>query len=142
MCRLEKPVACLTEHQTPVSLKHWQHFDKCHSKLLKKCGRTMTKAPTKTAGAANAKSDDAAPRAQTMSAGRVTRNPFLNFLRDMRKNTQGMSPIQVTRRGAEIWRNMTRAQKEPYCQMARQAERRPRRLHRRRRSRQRKRRRH
>ncbi|ENN82475.1 hypothetical protein D910_09019 [Dendroctonus ponderosae] len=101
----------------------------------------MTKAP-RTVGAAKARPGDAVPRAQSMSAGRVTRNPFLNFLRDMRRNTQGMSPIEVTQRGAEIWRNMTRAQKEPYCQMARQAERRPRRNRRRRKHRQRKRRRH
>lgn len=54
-------------------------------------------------------------------SGRVTRNPFLNFLRDMRKNVQGMSCQQLTLKGAEIWRNMSKIQKEPYRQMARKA---------------------
>lgn len=53
--------------------------------------------------------------------GRVTRNPFLNFLRDMRKNVQGMSCKQLSSKAAEIWRNMSKIQKEPYRQMARKA---------------------
>ncbi|XP_050305129.1 protamine [Anthonomus grandis grandis] len=65
--------------------------------------------------------------------GRITRNPFLNFLRDMRKNAQGMSPMELSMKGAEIWRGMTKSQKEPYCQLARQAARRRRRRSRRRR---------
>lgn len=71
--------------------------------------------------------------------GRVTRNPFLNFLRDMRKNVQGMSCKQLSLKAAEIWRNMSKIQKEPYRQMARKAAPIPRRrrskLRRRRRSR-------
>ncbi|KAF7278610.1 uncharacterized protein LOC143190993 [Rhynchophorus ferrugineus] len=59
--------------------------------------------------------------------GRVTKNPFLNFLREMRKRTQGLTPIEITTKGAEIWRSMTKHEKEPYCALAKQAARRGRR---------------
>ncbi|XP_030753114.1 protamine-like [Sitophilus oryzae] len=56
--------------------------------------------------------------------GRITNNPFLNFLREMRKKTMGLSPTELSSKGAEIWRNMTKSEKEPYCLLARQARRR------------------
>ncbi|KAL1496956.1 hypothetical protein ABEB36_007999 [Hypothenemus hampei] len=57
---------------------------------------------------------------QVHNVGPITNNPFLNFLRDMRKNTHGLSPTQLSAKGGELWRNMSVTQKEPYCQMARQ----------------------
>ncbi|KAL1496955.1 hypothetical protein ABEB36_007998 [Hypothenemus hampei] len=59
---------------------------------------------------------------QVHKTGPITNNPFLNFLRDMRKNTstQGLNPMELSAKGGEIWRNMSVTQKEPYYQMARQ----------------------
>lgn len=56
-----------------------------------------------------------------LRSGRITRNPFLNFLRDMRKNARGLSITQVASKGAELWRKMDEQQKQPYHQLARQA---------------------
>lgn len=69
--------------------------------------------------------------------GPITRNPFLNFLRDMRKAAHGMSITELASRGAELWRKMNAHQKKPYCELAKQAARtkRRRRRHRRRRGR-------
>lgn len=54
--------------------------------------------------------------------GPITRNPFLNFLRDMRKAARsGMTITELTARGGELWRKMSSKQKKPYCELARQA---------------------
>ncbi|KAF7278609.1 hypothetical protein GWI33_008179 [Rhynchophorus ferrugineus] len=60
-------------------------------------------------------------------AGRITSNPFLNFLREMRKKTQGLTPMELSSKGAEIWRTMSKNEKEPYCALAKQVARRGRR---------------
>lgn len=57
----------------------------------------------------------------TFKSGRITRNPFLNFLRDFRRSNGGLKLTELTRRGAEIWRKMNDRQKSPYCHLARQA---------------------
>ncbi|KAJ8941577.1 hypothetical protein NQ314_010351 [Rhamnusium bicolor] len=75
----------------------------------------------------------------TFRSGRVTRNPFLNFMRDFRKSNNGLKLTELTKRGAELWRKMNDRQKSPYCQLARQA---PKRRSRRRRRRRKRRRRH
>lgn len=56
-----------------------------------------------------------------LRSGRITRNPFLNFLRDMRRNARGLSVTEVASKGAELWRKMDEQQKQPYHQLARQA---------------------
>ncbi|KAJ8943237.1 hypothetical protein NQ318_009928 [Aromia moschata] len=60
-------------------------------------------------------------------SGRITRNPFLNFMRDFRKSNNGLKLTELTKRGAELWRKMNERQKSPYCQLAKQAPRRRRR---------------
>lgn len=56
-----------------------------------------------------------------LRCGRITRNPFLNFLRDIRKNAKGLSITEVASKGAEIWRKMDDRQKQPYLQLAKEA---------------------
>lgn len=56
-----------------------------------------------------------------LRSGRITRNPFLNFLRDMRRTARGLSITEVASKGAELWRKMDEQQKQPYHQLARQA---------------------
>ncbi|CAH1130780.1 unnamed protein product [Ceutorhynchus assimilis] len=63
--------------------------------------------------------------------GRVTRNPFLNFLREVRKKCSGMGVLEISVKAGELWRKMSRNEKEPFLQMARQAPRRRRRRRRR-----------
>ncbi|CAG9768866.1 unnamed protein product [Ceutorhynchus assimilis] len=58
---------------------------------------------------------------QRLRRGRITRNPFLNFMRDVRKSIRGVSPLELSVKGAIIWRSMSQHEKEPYQQMARQA---------------------
>ncbi|CAH1154214.1 unnamed protein product [Phaedon cochleariae] len=53
--------------------------------------------------------------------GRVTCNPFLNFMRDMRKNSRGMTITQMAVKGADIWKKMDFDAKQPYCLLAKQA---------------------
>lgn len=58
-----------------------------------------------------------------LRSGRITKNPFLNFLRDMRRNARGLSVTEVASKGAELWRKMDEQQKQPYHQLAKQARR-------------------
>lgn len=58
---------------------------------------------------------------RTYKSGRVTRNPFLNFMRDFRKTRCGLKLTELTRKGAEVWRKMNNRQRSPYCHLARQA---------------------
>ncbi|XP_030757182.1 protamine-like isoform X2 [Sitophilus oryzae] len=53
--------------------------------------------------------------------GKITRNPFLNFLRDFRKNNKGLKVTQLTKIGAKVWRNMNKREKSPYYRMAKEA---------------------
>ncbi|GLV39484.1 hypothetical protein CBL_09629 [Carabus blaptoides fortunei] len=50
--------------------------------------------------------------------GKITRNPFLNFLREYRKQCCSDSILQVAIDGAKEWNNMTAAEREPYIQQA------------------------
>ncbi|GJQ73198.1 hypothetical protein Trydic_g13581 [Trypoxylus dichotomus] len=47
--------------------------------------------------------------------GRLTRNPFLNFLREYRRTHCNMSMIQIACEGAKEWRSMTDEQKQQYA---------------------------
>ncbi|CAH0564045.1 unnamed protein product [Brassicogethes aeneus] len=75
------------------------------------------------------------PPSKQMKSGRITKNPYLNFMRDFRRNHGGMNIIDLTKQGAEMWRNMTEKQKAPYFAQAKQAPRRYNRHKRRRRHR-------
>ncbi|CAG9831277.1 unnamed protein product [Diabrotica balteata] len=59
-------------------------------------------------------------------AGRVTRNPFLNFLRIFRKNAEGMSVKDIAIEGGNIWRKMDKQEKKLYLDQAKLAPYRPR----------------
>ncbi|RZB39675.1 HMG box domain containing protein [Asbolus verrucosus] len=55
------------------------------------------------------------------------RNPFLNFIREFRKNNTGMKSSEVVSKAAEKWRNMNQSEKSPYCEQAKNAPKRKRR---------------
>ncbi|RZC38189.1 HMG box and/or DUF1074 domain containing protein [Asbolus verrucosus] len=50
-----------------------------------------------------------------------SRNPFLNFLRDFRKCNTGIGSNQLMKKGGEIWRKMSQAQKLLYFELAKSA---------------------
>ncbi|KAG4072421.1 hypothetical protein HA402_004353 [Bradysia odoriphaga] len=50
--------------------------------------------------------------------GKVTRNPFFNFLRDFRKCRQGMSAKEIAVDGGEKWRAMDEKDKAKYIVQA------------------------
>lgn len=50
--------------------------------------------------------------------GKVTRNPFLNFLRDFRKCSAGMSAKDIAVQGAEKWNAMEECDKVKYIVQA------------------------
>ncbi|CAH1154213.1 unnamed protein product [Phaedon cochleariae] len=56
--------------------------------------------------------------------GKTTVSPFVNFLQKIKKTCQGMTPSQITSRGAEMWRKMDTKQKTLYTDLARQTRRR------------------
>jgi hypothetical protein len=58
-------------------------------------------------------------------SGKLTRNPFLNFLREIRPTLCGHSVVQVAIEGGKRWRNMTDSQKLAYYQDARKVPRKP-----------------
>ncbi|CAH1110931.1 unnamed protein product [Psylliodes chrysocephalus] len=64
--------------------------------------------------------------------GRVTRNPFLNFLRDVRRNAYGLTLYEIATKGADMWRKMDAKDKQPYCEQAKMAPYRRRRMRKRR----------
>lgn len=51
-------------------------------------------------------------------AGRVTRNPFLNFMREFRTAYWGIPAAQVVTLGAKEWKGLSEGQKAKYVQMA------------------------
>lgn len=46
--------------------------------------------------------------------GKITRNPFLNFLRAQRESSSAASILDISVEGASKWREMTPQQKCPY----------------------------
>ncbi|KAK9887791.1 hypothetical protein WA026_000105 [Henosepilachna vigintioctopunctata] len=56
--------------------------------------------------------------------GVVTNNPFLNFMREFRARNRNLEVKEQLIKGAEQWRKMNDAQKQPYVELARQARRR------------------
>lgn len=50
--------------------------------------------------------------------GIATRNPFLNYLREVRRLNCGISILQIARQGGAEWRRMTEEQKCPYIALA------------------------
>lgn len=74
-------------------------------------------------------------------AGRVTRNPFLNFLRDFRTSYWGVPATQVVTLGAKEWRCLSDGQRAKYVEQAKMAPKEVRRRRRRKRSKSRRRRR-
>lgn len=46
--------------------------------------------------------------------GKITNNPFLNFLRQYRKTHCGLSIIQIAKKGAQEWRCMSDKQKSMF----------------------------
>lgn len=50
------------------------------------------------------------------------RNPFLNFLRDFRKSHKNrLDMVEITRRGAQLWRLMNTREKSPYINQTKKA---------------------
>lgn len=49
-----------------------------------------------------------------MSPGPVQRNPFLNFLREYRKNNCGLTAIETVRQGAIAWKTLSKEEKFRY----------------------------
>ncbi|XP_050084705.1 uncharacterized protein LOC126570765 [Anopheles aquasalis] len=58
---------------------------------------------------------------------RKSRNPYLNFLSEFRSKNLNLSAVEVIRRGAAYWRQLTEEQKLPYVRLAFYAPMRPRR---------------
>jgi hypothetical protein len=58
-------------------------------------------------------------------SGKLTRNPFFNFLREIRPTLCGHSVVQVAIEGGKRWRTMTDSQKLTYYQDARKVPRKP-----------------
>lgn len=57
-----------------------------------------------------------------LGAGKVYRNPFLNFLRDFRKSHKNkLDVVEITKRAAQLWRIMNERERSPYINMSRQA---------------------
>ncbi|CAH1953880.1 unnamed protein product [Acanthoscelides obtectus] len=56
-------------------------------------------------------------------SGKVTINPFLNFVRDVRIKSEGLSVCEIARKAGRLWHRMSQEQKRPYYQMARKARR-------------------
>lgn len=46
--------------------------------------------------------------------GKITRNPFFNFLRVQRQTNDGHSILDIARQGAIVWQQMTPEQKCPF----------------------------
>lgn len=53
-----------------------------------------------------------------LRVGKITRNPYFNFLRVVRKENFGLTIIEVARLGAEKWRNMSVVEKCPFYMQA------------------------
>ncbi|KAK5642935.1 hypothetical protein RI129_009102 [Pyrocoelia pectoralis] len=57
------------------------------------------------------------------NAGKISINPFLNFLRQYRMLSKCKLSKEVVREGAAVWRRMTVQEKEPHRNMAKRAQR-------------------
>lgn len=53
--------------------------------------------------------------------GKVTNNPFLNFMREVRKSAKGKSIFELTSQSAALWRKMGPKERLPYENLAKQA---------------------
>ncbi|KAF2901921.1 hypothetical protein ILUMI_04266 [Ignelater luminosus] len=53
--------------------------------------------------------------------GKITRNPFFNFLREFRTLNNNLSVIAAAKAAGAIWRSMDQDQKEPYRKQAQNA---------------------
>lgn len=56
--------------------------------------------------------------AGSCNAGRVTINPWLNFLRHFRTMHCGIRQKELFQRAAQVWQNMSDVEKEPYREQA------------------------
>ncbi|KAM7355634.1 uncharacterized protein ACRADG_001636 [Cochliomyia hominivorax] len=50
--------------------------------------------------------------------GPIVRNPYLNFLRQFRKQNCGLSPIETIQEGAKEWKRLTQAEKLKFIKEA------------------------
>lgn len=53
--------------------------------------------------------------------GKITRNPFLNFLRYYRRVNRGRPVRKIVKEGAQMWKAMTERERSPYKNMAKKA---------------------
>lgn len=60
-------------------------------------------------------SNDAPP---SCNPGRVTINPWFNFLRYFRRTHCGIRQAELLQRASQVWRNMSDVEKEPYREEA------------------------
>lgn len=51
-----------------------------------------------------------------LNAGRISRNPYLNFLREFRKNSCGMTAIETVKMGAKAWKSLPKEKKLQYTE--------------------------
>lgn len=56
-----------------------------------------------------------------LTEGKISRNPFINFLAEFRRNEKGIKPNEVMIRGAQLWRQMSASDKCHYYRLAKQA---------------------
>ncbi|XP_018333574.1 uncharacterized protein LOC108742759 isoform X2 [Agrilus planipennis] len=57
---------------------------------------------------------------------KITRNPFFNYLIDVRSKCKHMTAAEIACKGAKEWNNMSPECKQKYCQMAQNAPKTPR----------------
>ncbi|XP_044255101.1 HMG1/2-like protein [Tribolium madens] len=67
------------------------------------------------------KSQSKIAKKEPASEGKTTRNPFLNFVQEFRKNNRGIPAQEQVARAAEAWRKMSDNEKAPYYEMAKRA---------------------
>ncbi|ENN77863.1 FACT complex subunit SSRP1 [Dendroctonus ponderosae] len=53
--------------------------------------------------------------------GKVSRNPFINFLAEFRATRKGVKMTELSKQAGREWRNMSKESKSPYLQMAQNA---------------------
>lgn len=53
--------------------------------------------------------------------GKVSRNPFINFLAEFRASRKGVKMAELSKQAGRVWRNMSMESKAPYLQMAQNA---------------------
>lgn len=62
--------------------------------------------------------DPCDPVSDDLTLGKITRNPFFNFLREVRKCHQNESAKEIAVRGAEQWKRMSEKSKAKYIVQA------------------------